>query len=317
MPNALITGITGQDGSYLTELLLGKGYNVYGMVRSLPEKFSFGPLESLRDNLYQVDYLDPASVAEAMEAIRPDEIYHLAGVSFVQADVDHLQGMIDANIKSTVNLLAAALKHASTARFLYASSSEIFGNNKDSRQSEETRFCPVTPYGITKLSSHHMVNHFRSLGLFAANAILFNHESPRRGEQFVTQKIVRGAVKIKLGKQDVLELGNLDAKRDWGYAKDYVEAMWKMLQVSDAQDYVIATGELHSVRDFVQAVFKSLGMDWEKHVIVSEKYVRSGDDRRLCGDSSKAKQELSWTPSLRFEELIDLMVLKELAHWQD
>jgi GDPmannose 4,6-dehydratase len=315
-PRALITGITGQDGSYLAELLLAKGYEVHGVVRrGSTERFE--RIEHLRDRLtlHQGDLLDQRSLVDAIRAARPHEIYNLAAMSFVA--VSWVQPTLTAEFTGigVTRILEAMRETAPEARFYQASSSEMFGKVRQAPQNEATPFYPRSPYGVAKVYGHHItVNYRESYGLHATSGILFNHESERRGLEFVTRKITWHAAAIKLGVRDELLLGNLDARRDWGYAKDYVEAMWLMLQRPEADDYVIATGKAHSVRDCVEIAFDQAGLgDWEPYVKLDPSLVRPAEVDHLIGDYAKAERELGWRPRTSFEELIRLMVDADLA----
>jgi GDPmannose 4,6-dehydratase len=315
MKTALITGITGQDGSYLAELLLEKGYDVHGMVRrSSTEKFD--RIEHLRDRiaLHQGDLLDQRSLVDALRASRPDEIYNLAAMSFVA--VSWIQPTLTAEFTGVgvTRMLEAMRETCPDARFYQASSSEMFGKVRQTPQTEETPFYPRSPYGVAKAYGHHItVNYRESYGLFGSSGILFNHESPRRGLEFVTRKITWHAAAIKLGLAKELRLGNLDARRDWGYALDYVEAMWLMLQADKPGDYVIATGVTNTVRRCVEIAFERVGLDWEPYVVIDDAFKRPAEVDLLVGDAGKAERELGWTPRTSFEELIALMVDADLA----
>jgi GDPmannose 4,6-dehydratase len=308
--SALITGITGQDGSYLAELLLEKGYEVHGMVRrSSTEKFD--RIEHLRDRvtLHQADLLDERSLVDALRAARPDEIYNLAAMSFVA--VSWIQPTLTAEFTGVgvTRLLEAMREVCPEARFYQASSSEMFGKVREVPQTESTAFYPRSPYGVAKAYGHFItVNYRESYELHATSGILFNHESPRRGLEFVTRKITWHAAAIKVGLLDTVSLGNLDAERDWGYAKDYVKAMWLMLQQDEPEDYVIATGVAHSVRDCIEIAFDQVGIEVDEHVVIDESLKRPAEVDHLIGDASKAKRELGWEPQTSFEELIRLMV---------
>jgi len=308
--SAFITGITGQDGSYLAELLLEKGYDVHGMVRrSSTEKFD--RIEHLRDRvtLHQADLLDERSLVNALRIARPDEIYNLAAMSFVA--VSWIQPTLTAEFTGVgvTRMLEAMREVCPEARFYQASSSEMFGKIRQVPQDELTPFYPRSPYGVAKVYGHFItVNYRESYGLHASNGILFNHESPRRGLEFVTRKITWHAAAIKLGLADTLPLGNLDAERDWGYAKDYVDAMWLMLQRDTPEDFVVATGVAHSVRDCVDIAFDQAGLDVDDHVVIDESLKRPAEVDHLVGNASKAKRELGWGPRTSFEELIRLMV---------
>jgi GDPmannose 4,6-dehydratase len=307
---ALITGITGQDGSYLAELLLEKGYDVHGTVRrSSTERFD--RIEHLRDRitLHQADLLDQRSLVDALRLAKPTEIYNLAAMSFVA--VSWVQPTLTAEFTGVgvTRMLEAMREVSPDARFYQASSSEMFGKVRQVPQNELTPFYPRSPYGVAKAYGHFItVNYRESYGLHASSGILFNHEGPRRGLEFVTRKITWHAAAIKLGLADKLHLGNLDAERDWGYAKDYVEAMWLMLQRDDPQDYVVATGIAHSVRDCVQIAFDHVGLAADDHVVTDDELKRPAEVDHLVGDASKAKRELGWEPRTSFEELIRLMV---------
>jgi GDPmannose 4,6-dehydratase len=311
---ALITGITGQDGSYLAELLLDKGYEVHGMVRrASTEKFE--RIEHLRDRLtlHQADLLDERSLVDAMRAANPHEIYNLAAMSFVA--VSWIQPTLTAEFTGVgvTRMLEAMRETCPEARFYQASSSEMFGRVRETPQNEATPFYPRSPYGVAKAYGHHItVNYRESYGLRATSGILFNHESPRRGREFVTRKITSHAAAIKLGRTRTVSLGNLDAQRDWGYAKDYVEAMWLMLQEDQAEDYVIATGETHTVRRCAELAFEHVGLDWQDHVVIDESLRRPAEVDLLVGDASKAERRLGWRPQTSFEDLIRLMVEADL-----
>jgi len=307
---ALITGITGQDGSYLAELLLEKGYKVYGMVRRSSTE-NFERIEHLRDRiiLKQGDLLDQLSLIELIEEAKPDEIYNLAAQSFVPTSWTKpiLTGEFTA---LGVTRVLEAVRHLNPKiKFYQASSSEMYGKVRAVPQNEETPFYPRSPYGVAKVYGHFItVNYRESYDMYAVSGILFNHESPRRGKEFVTRKITDGVARIKLGLATELRLGNLDAKRDWGFAGDYVEAMWLMLQQEKADDYVIATGETHTVREFVEIAFGHVGLDWEKYVVVDKEFFRPAEVDLLIGDPSKAKKELNWKLKCDFKNLVTMMV---------
>jgi GDPmannose 4,6-dehydratase len=312
---ALITGITGQDGSYLAELLLEKGYEVHGMVRRASTE-KFDRIEHLRERveLHQGDLLDHRSLTDTLKAARPDEIYNLAAMSFV--GLSWIQPVLTAEFSGVgvARLLETVREVAPEARFYQASSSEMFGKVREVPQNELTPFHPRSPYGVAKIYGHFItVNYRESYGLHATSGILFNHESPRRGREFVTRKITWHAAAIKAGMADTLALGNLDAERDWGYAEDYVEAMWRMLQQDEPGDYVVATGKAHSVRDCVQIAFEHVGLDPEGHVVVDERYLRPAEVDHLIGDATKAREQLGWEPKTSFETMIRLMVDSDLA----
>ncbi len=318
---AFITGITGQDGSYLAEFLLAKGYEVHGIVRRtsalsttrLDHIYKDRHEPGVRLFLHYGDVTDGAHLISLMRTTAPHEVYNLAAQSHVRVSFD--QPMFTANVDAigALNVLEAVRQMDQPARFYQASSSEMFGKVAETPQCETTRFHPRSPYGCAKAYAHFQtVNYREAYGLFACSGILFNHESPRRGETFVTRKISRAAARIKLGLQDKLFLGNLDAKRDWGYAAEYVEAMWRMLQQDEASDYVIATGETHSVRDFLDAAFGYLDLDWRDHVEIDERYQRPSEVDLLLGNADKAKQRLDWEPHCTFETLVELMVGADL-----
>jgi len=315
MPSALITGVTGQDGSYLAELLLEKGYEVHGMVRRASTE-KFDRIEHIRDRitLHQGDLLDQRSLVDALRAAKPDEIYNLAAMSFVA--VSWVQPTLTAEFTGVgvTRILEAMREVCPQARFYQASSSEMFGKVRQVPQNEETPFYPRSPYGVAKAYGHFItINYRESYDLFASSGILFNHESERRGLEFVTRKVTWHAAAIKYGLRDHLALGNLDAKRDWGYAKDYVEAMWLMLQQDEAKDYVIATNEEHTVRECVEIAFDEAGIDgWEDKVRIDRQFLRPAEVDHLIGDFSKAKAELGWEPKTSFEELIRLMTRADL-----
>jgi GDPmannose 4,6-dehydratase len=309
-PRALITGITGQDGSHLADLLLEKGYEVHGTVRrSSTERFE--RIEHLRDRitLHQADLLDQRSLVDALRAARPSEIYNLAAMSFVA--VSWIQPTLTAEFTGVgvTRMLEAMREVCPDARFYQASSSEMFGKVREVPQTEQTPFYPRSPYGVAKAYGHFItVNYRESYGLHASTGILFNHEGERRGREFVTRKITWYAAAIKLGLEPKLRLGNLDARRDWGYAKDYVEAMWLMLQQDQPDDFVVATGEAHSVRECVEIAFDQAGIEIDGHLVIDDSLKRPAEVDHLIGDASKAKRQLGWEPRTSFEELIRLMV---------
>jgi len=311
---ALITGITGQDGSYLAELLLEKSYEVHGMVRrSSEEKFErIGHLRE-RIKLHQGDLLDQYSIAAVLEQIQPHEVYNLGAQSFVPTSWS--QPVLTGEFTGLgVTKMLEAIRHTeSKARFYQASSSEMFGMVRQVPQNEETPFYPRSPYGVAKVYGHHItVNYRESFGIYAVSGILFNHESPRRGLEFVTRKVTDGAARIKLGLQDRLSIGTLEAKRDWGFAGDYVDAMWRMLQPEKPEDYVIATGKTHSVREVCEVAFSRVGLEWRKYVHVDPSLVRPAEVDLLIGDASKAKKKLGWEAKVQFKELIEMMVDADL-----
>jgi GDPmannose 4,6-dehydratase len=314
MPKALITGVTGQDGSYLAELLLAKGYEVVGMVRRTSHH-SYERIEHLLDRIEVVaaDLLDQHSLTVVLQETRPDEVYNLAAQSYVPTSWTQpvLTGEFTA-LGVTRILEAIRLVHP-TARFYQASSSEMFGKVTDTPQREETSFYPRSPYGVAKVYGHWItVNYRESYGLFAVSGILFNHESPRRGIEFVTRKVTDGVARIKLGLARELRLGNLDARRDWGFAGDYVDAMWRMLQQDRPQDYVIGSGETHSVRELVELAFAHVGLDYRQYVVSDPRYYRPAEVDLLLADPSKARRELGWTPKVGFAELVAMMVDADL-----
>ena len=307
---AVITGITGQDGSYLAELLLEKGYEVIGMVRhaSTPNLWR---IEHLLDRvqLRHADLLDQLSMIRVIEEVHPHEFYNLAAMSFVPASWDQPMLTGEFNALGVTRILDAIREVDTSIRFYQASSSEMFGKVREVPQTEATPFYPRSPYGVAKVFGHHItVNYRESYDLFAVSGILFNHESPRRGLEFVTRKVSDGVARIKCGLTDSLSLGNLDARRDWGFAGDYVRAMWAMLQRDHADDYVIATGVSRSVKDLVRVAFAHVGLEWEEWVRLDKALLRPAEVDHLTGDSSKARRELNWVPSVGFEQLIDLMV---------
>jgi len=314
---ALITGITGQDGSYLAEFLLAKGYEVNGIIRR-SSTFNTGRLEPIYDDphsgkrglfLHYGDLSDASGLARLIGKIQPEEIYNLAAQSHVRVSFDSPEYTSDITATGTVRLLEAIRETGIQPRFYQASSSEMYGMVQQVPQTERTPFYPRSPYGCAKVFSFWItVNYRESYGLHASNGILFNHESPRRGETFVTRKITRAIAHIKAGLQDKLYMGNLDAKRDWGYAKEYVEAMWLMLQQDKPDDYVIATNETHSVKEFLEVAFSHAGLDWQKYVHIDPRYYRPAEVDLLIGDYSKAKKQLGWEPKTRFADLAKLMV---------
>jgi len=312
---AVITGITGQDGSYLAELLLEKGYEVTGVVRrsSLP---NLGRIQHLLDrvSLRPADLLDQLSLLRLIQDVKPHEIYNLAAMSFVPASWDQPLLTGDYNSQGVTRLLEA-IRHVDTSIKLYqASSSEMYGRVREVPQTELTPFYPRSPYGVSKVFGHYItVNYRESYNMFAVSGILFNHESPRRGLEFVTRKVTEGVARIKLGLSDHLPLGNLDACRDWGFAGDYVRAMWMMLQQDHADDYVIATGVSHSVRQLVETAFGHVGLDWEKYVRIDPAFLRPAEVDHLIGDASKAKRVLGWEPKVSFQGLVAMMVDADLA----
>jgi GDPmannose 4,6-dehydratase len=311
MKSALITGITGQDGSYLAEFLIQKGYKVYGLARRLSTP-NYGRIEQILDKivLLEGDMMDEASLTRAIIETKPDEVYNLAAQSFVATSWKQPVVTSEITAIGTLRLLDAVRQQAPKARFYQASTSEMYGNATDTVQDEQSKFSPRSPYAISKLFAHWIaVNYRESYGMYICCGILFNHESPRRGIEFVSRKITDGVARIKLGLAKELVLGNLDAKRDWGYAGDYVEAMWLMLQQEKPEDYVVSTGVTHSVKDFVRTAFKVIGItNWEKYVKQDEKYIRPAELFTLQGNNSKAWKQLNWKPRMKFDDLVTLMV---------
>jgi GDPmannose 4,6-dehydratase len=322
MKRALITGITGQDGSYLAELLLNKGYEVHGIIRRA-STFNTDRIDALYQDphvngvrlfLHYGDIADSTNLIKLLYRLRPDEIYHLAAQSHVRVSFDIPEYTGDVTALGTIRILEAIRETGVPSRFYQASSSEMFGKAQEVPQRETTPFHPCSPYAAAKVYAYWVtVNYRESYGLYACNGILFNHESPRRGETFVTRKITRGVAAIKAGLQDKLYLGNLDARRDWGYAPEYVEAMWLMLQQDAPDDYVIATGETHSVREFLEEAFAYAGLDWQRHVEINPRYFRPTEVDLLIGDPSKARAKLGWKPTTGFRDLVRLMVDADVA----
>jgi GDPmannose 4,6-dehydratase len=310
MKKALITGITGQDGSYLAEFLLDKGYEVHGMVRrSSTEKFERISHVKQRLHLHQADLLDQFSLVELLDEVQPDEIYNLAAMSFVPTSWNQpiLTGEFTAI--GVARMLEAMRRVCPGSRFYQASSSEMFGKVREVPQNEKTPFYPRSPYGVSKVYGHYItVNYRESYDLFTVSGILFNHESPRRGKEFVTRKITDGVARIKLGLANELRMGNLDSERDWGFAGDYVEAMWLMLQQDDPDDYVIATGKAHSVRQFLETAFDYAGLNLDDHVRIDPRFLRPAEVDHLVGDAAKARRAIGWQPRVDFEGLVKLMV---------
>lgn len=313
-PRALITGITGQDGAYLARFLLSKGYEVHGMVR----RASTGSFERLADiqhklHLHQADLLDQLSLVTLLKTVQPSEVYNLAAQTFVPTSF--VQPMLTAEFTAlgVTRVLEAVRLVDPTIRFYQASSSEMFGRVREEPQTEDTPFWPRSPYGVAKAYGHWItVNYRESYGMFAVSGILFNHESPLRGIEFVSRKVTDGVARIKLGVQDKLRMGNLDAQRDWGFAGDYVEAMWLMLAQKEPEDFVIATGKKHSVRELVATAFSHVGLNWQEHVEIDQALFRPADVNTLCGDASKARTKLGWQPRVSFEALVAMMVDADL-----
>jgi GDPmannose 4,6-dehydratase len=311
---AIITGITGQDGSYLAELLLSKGYEVVGAVRRASAP-NFWRVQHLVDRITikPGDLLDQLSIIRLVDEVRPHEFYNLAAMSFVPASWDQPMLTGEFNAQGVTRVLEAIRHVDPSIHFYQASSSEMFGKVRQVPQNELTPFYPRSPYGVSKVFAHYItVNYRESYDLFAVSGMLFNHESPRRGLEFVTRKVTDGVARIKLGRADKLALGNLDASRDWGFAGDYVKAMWQMLQRARADDYVIATGESHSVRELVQIAFGHVGLDWQKYVELDPKLIRPAEVEHLIGDNSKARAELGWAPTVNFAGLVKMMVDADL-----
>ena len=320
MPTALITGITGQDGLYLAELLLGKGYEVYGLIRGQNNpKRALVEKEVPGVKLLTGDITDLSSVMRALNVSQPDEVYNLGAISFVAYSWEnaHLTTQVTGN--AVLNMLEAIRLYAGTeigkVRFYQASSSEMFGKVQDVPQRESTLLWPRSPYGVAKVYGHYMtINYRESYGMHASSGILFNHESPRRGPEFVTRKVTQAVARISLGLQDQISLGNLDAKRDWGFAGDYVDAMWRMTQAPEGDDYVVATGETHSIRELLDLSFARVGIeDWEKHVYIDPQFFRPAEVDLLIGDPAKAKEKLGWEPTVTFPELVNMMVDSDVA----
>ena len=320
MKTALVTGITGQDGSYLAKFLLDKGYEVYGTYRRLstPNFWRLQHMGLFDDvHLIPVDLIDAPSLVEAIKTSKPDEIYNLAAQSFVGASFEQPIGSGEVTGLGVTRVLEAVRQTAPEVKFYQASTSEMYGNGNLQCQDENTAFTPCSPYAAAKLYAYWATKIYREgYDIFACNGILFNHESPLRGLEFVTRKITNTVAKIKLGIEKDLRLGNLDAKRDWGYAPEYVESMWLMLQHSRPDDYVIATKETHSVREFVEIAFGAAGLDWEKYVKVDKRFMRPLDVNVLCGDYSKAKKILDWEPKTKFKKLVSIMIDADLERWQ-
>jgi GDPmannose 4,6-dehydratase len=320
MKRALITGITGQDGLYLGELLAEKGYEVHGMVRSASGPRHDAVIEAVPSAILHVgDLTDPASIVRTLALADPAEVYNLGGISFVGSSWEHASAIADVTGKGALNLLDAIRIHVGEdmerVRFYQASSSEMYGKAQEVPQHERTAFWPRSPYGVSKSFGHFMtINYRESYGLYAASGILFNHESPRRGPEFVTRKITRAVARISLGLDESVSMGNLDARRDWGFAGDFVRAMWLILQQPEADDYVIATGQTHAVRDFLTLAFAAAGIDdWEQYVKIDPRFLRPTEGEQLVGDATKARTVLGWEPTISFEELVTMMVENDLA----
>jgi GDPmannose 4,6-dehydratase len=321
MKRALISGITGQDGSYLAELLLDKGYEVHGLIRR-SSSFSTGRIEHLYKDpheegvrlfLHYSDLSDASSLITTLNRVRPDEVYNLGAQSHVKVSFEMPEFTADSTAMGTLRLLEAVRHVDHEVRFYQAGSSEMFGQVAERPQSETTVFRPRSPYAISKVFAHQMTIQYRdAYGLFASNGILFNHESPRRGATFVTRKVTRAVAAILAGTLDKLYLGNLDARRDWGYAPEYVDAMWRMLQHDEPGEFVVATGEMHTVREFVELAFSLVGLDWTDHVAIDPRYFRPTEVDELCGDATKAREVLGWQPTTSFAELVRIMLAADL-----
>jgi GDPmannose 4,6-dehydratase len=318
MKKVLITGITGQDGSYLSELLLEKGYEVHGIVRRVALEHPQARMWRLRHildrvHIHSASMESYASLFNIISELKPDECYHLAAQSFVSYSFEDEFSTIDTNLNGTHYVLSAIRRQAPDCKFYFAASSEMFGHVKETPQNEDTPFHPRSPYGISKMAGFELTRNYReAYGLFALSGILFNHESPRRGGEFVTRKISSAAAKIKLGIENEVRLGNLEAKRDWGHSRDYVRAMWLMLQQDERDDYVVASGESHSVRDFLEAAFNYVDLDYRDYFIIDDNLYRPSEVNLLQGDASKAREKLGWSPTVSFEELVKEMVEGDL-----
>lgn len=315
---ALITGITGQDGSYMAELLLSKGYQVFGLVRRSSVK-KFDRIEPIMEDITLVegDLTDQSSLDSVVHDVQPDEVYNLAAQSFVPASWSQPVLTGDVTGLGVVRILEAIRKHQPKAKFLQASSSEMFGKVRESPQTEKTPFYPRSPYGAAKVFGHYItVNYRESYGLFACSAMSFNHESPRRGLEFVTRKVTHQVARIKCGLAKKLLMGNLDSKRDWGFAGDYVKGMWMMLQQTQPEDFLLATGETHSIRELLDAAFSAVGLDWQGYIEIDPKLIRPAEVDHLCGDATKIRQKLGWKPEVTFIELIKMMVHADLRALQ-
>ena len=323
MKKALITGITGQDGSYLAEWLLESGYEVHGIVRRVAIEHPQARMWRIRHlldriHLHSASMESYASIFDIISTVRPDECYHLAAQSFVSYSFEDEFSTINTNLNGTHYVLSAIKRQAPDCRFYFAASSEMFGNVEETPQNEKTPFRPRSPYGISKMAGFELTRNYReAYGLFALSGILFNHESPRRGGEFVTRKITSSAARIKLGMDQEIHLGNLDAKRDWGHSRDYVKAMWLMLQQDEPEDYVIATGESHTVRDFLETAFNIVELDFHDFLVIDDSLYRPSEVNVLQGDASKARNKLGWQPSMSFHEIIQEMVESDLAWYSD
>lgn len=322
MKKALITGITGQDGSYLSELLLSKGYEVHGIVRRIALEDPEHHMQRLKNcidhiKVHAASMESFASIYDIVDNVQPDECYHLAAQSYVSYSFDDEFSTINTNINGSHYILSAIKRKAPQCHFYFAASSEMFGKVKESPQNENTPFHPRSPYGVSKVAGFDLTRNYREAhGLMAMSGILFNHESPRRGFEFVTRKITSHAAKIKLGLENKIRLGNIDALRDWGHARDYVKAMWLMLQQDEPSDYVIATGNNHSVKEFLDLAFSCVDLDYEKYIVVDEAFIRPAEVITLCGDASKAKKELGWQHEISFEQLVQEMVENDMEYFK-
>ena len=318
MKKVLITGITGQDGSYLSELLLEKGYEVHGVVRRVALEHPQARMWRIRHildrlHIHSASMESYASIFNIVSGIKPDECYHLAAQSYVSYSFEDEFSTINTNLNGTHYVLSAIKRQAPDCKFYFAGSSEMFGNARETPQNEKTPFHPRSPYGISKMAGFELTRNYReAYGLFALSGILFNHESPRRGAEFVTRKISSAAAKIKLGIDKEIRLGNLEAMRDWGHARDYVRGMWQMLQQDEPEDYVIATGDSHSVREFLETAFNYVDLDYRDYLVMDEKLYRPSEVNILQGDASKARAKLNWSPTVSFEELVKEMVAGDL-----
>ena len=312
---ALITGVTGQDGSYLAELLLEKGYEVYGIVRNIARTARAGA-EAFggRINYVEADLTDQISLDRAMQQVKPDEVYNLAGQTFVPTSWTQPLLTMDVTGMGALRMLEAIRRHAPQARFLQVSSSEVFGKPEDAQQTETTRLRPRNPYGAAKMFAHHItINYRESYGTFACSCIAFNHESPRRTPEFITRKVSQQVARIKLGLADKLKVGNIEARRDWGFAGDYVRAMWLMLHQPTPDDFVIATGITHSVKELLEIAFEYVGLDWQKYIEIDPALLRPAEDDFLAGDAGKANKILAWKPTVTFEQMVRMMVDSDLS----
>lgn len=318
MKRALITGIAGQDGSYLAEFLLNKGYEVHGIIRRYPEEskqVKLSRISHIIDKLFlhEVSFEDSINIFKILESIKPDECYHLAAQSVVSNSFNDEFATLSTNIGSTHHFLAAIKELCKNCKFYFAASSEMYGNSKSAIQNEDTPFSPRSPYGISKTTGYYLTKYYReTYNMFALSGILFNHESPRRGMEFVTRKITNTVAKIKLGLEKELKLGNIDVKRDWGYAPEYVETMWLMLNQKEPNDYVVSTGESHSIKDFLEIAFNYVNLDWSDFVKIDTKFFRPSEIYEVKGDSSKARTALGWEPKIKFSEIVKIMVDEDI-----